>query len=262
MITTSTDHATRTQQVIRDIMDRLRQAIVELDVTYDEFQATKQWLIDVGEAGEWPLFMDVFVESTVERNAMRAREGSSGTILGPFHLPDAPVLEEPFRLPVREDEVGEPLVIRGTVADTSGTPLAGARLDAWHADASGGYSGFDPSLPEGLLRGQVVADAHGRYTLRTVMPGPYTIPPTGPTRDFSVAGGWSPWRPAHVHLIVSADGHEPLITQLYMDSSDYLDSDVADAVKPELVVHPEPTGEGTEMGFEYDFGLAAVAKAA
>lgn len=246
----------RTQQLVRELLERVHQAVVDLDIGYDEFQAGKQWLIDIGEAGEWPLFLDVFVESAVERNAYRERDGSQGTILGPFHLPDMPVLDAPFHLPVRDDESGAPLVMTGEVVDTAGRPLPGARLDVWHADASGGYSGFDPSLPEGLLRGQVIADADGRYTVRTVLPGPYTIPPAGPTRDFSVAGAWSPWRPAHVHLIVSADGHVPLITQLYIDSSDYLDSDVADAVKPELIVHPEPTGDGEEVGFSTTFRLA------
>ena len=59
----------------------------------------------------------------------------------------------------------------------------------------------------------------------------------------TAAAGWSPWRPAHIHLIVSAEGYEPLVTQLFIDSSDYLDSDVASAVKPELIVHPEPSAD-------------------
>jgi len=88
-----------------------------------------------------------------------------------------------------------------------------------------------------------------------VIPGPYTIPLDGPTGRMTAAAGWSPWRPAHIHLIVGADGYEPLVTQLFIDSSDYLDSDVASAVKPELIVHPEPTGDG-EYAFTYDYVLA------
>ena len=102
----------------------------------------------------------------------------------------------------------------------------------------------------------------------TVIPGPYTIPLDGPTGKMTAAAGWSPWRPAHIHLIVSAEGHEPLVTQLFIDSSDYLDSDVASAVKPELIVHPTPKeDEPGVFQFEYDFALApartpAVAKTA
>jgi catechol 1,2-dioxygenase len=73
----------------------------------------------------------------------------------------------------------------------------------------------------------------------------------------TAAAAWSPWRPAHIHLIVSAEGYEPLVTQLFIDSSDHLDNDVASAVKPELIVHPAPSAEDPELfEFEYDFALA------
>ena len=81
---------------------------------------------------------------------------------------------------------------------------------------------------------------------------------TAPPERLTAAAGWSPWRPSHIHLIVSAEGYEPLVTQLFIDTSDYLDDDVASAVKDELIVHPEPTGEGDELGFSYDFALAPV----
>ena len=75
----------------------------------------------------------------------------------------------------------------------------------------------------------------------------------------TAAAGWSPWRPAHIHLIVSAEGHEPLVTQLFIASSDYLDNDVASAVKPELIVHPTPKAdEPGVLEFDYDFVLARV----
>ena len=139
-------------------------------------------------------------------------------------------------------------VVSGRVTDVDGNPLADANLDIWQADAEGRYSGFMPGPPEGNLRGQVRTDADGRYEFVTVIPGPYTIPLDGPTGKMTAAAGWSPWRPAHIHLIVSAEGYEPLVTQLFIDTSDYLDNDVASAVKPELIVHPEPTGDG-ELAF-------------
>ena len=245
----------RANQLISDVLQRLHQAIVENDVTYEEYQIAKQWFIDVGLAGEWPLFGDVYVEHVVEEHVYGNRAGSQGTILGPFHLPDAPILEAPFELPHRPDEKGDRTMFSGRVTDLDGKPLAGAKLDIWQADAEGRYSGFMPGPPEGNLRGQVLADAEGRYEVWTVIPGPYTIPLDGPTGKMTAAAGWSPWRPAHVHLIVTADGHEPLVTQLFIDSSDYLDNDVASAVKDELIVHPEPDGEGG-YSFTYDFVLA------
>jgi catechol 1,2-dioxygenase len=245
----------RNDMIVSDMLRRIHEAIVEHDVTYAEFQAAKQWLIDVGQAGEWPLFLDVFVESAVEQNVYREREGTQGTILGPYYLPGAPILEAPYELPRRPDEEGEPVLMSGRVTDSDGKPIAGALLDVWQADAKGYYSGFEPELPEGILRGKVVADDDGRYEVRTVMPGPYTIPQDGPTGALVHAADWSPWRPAHIHLEVSADGYEPLVTQIFFDGGEYLDNDVASAVKDDLVVRPERKGDG-ELAFDYDFRLA------
>jgi catechol 1,2-dioxygenase len=247
----------RANQLITDVLRRIHEAIVQNDISYEEYQAAKQWLIDVGEAGEWPLFGDVYIEHVVEQQTFANRNGSQGTILGPFHLPDAPQLEAPFELPHRPDETGDRTRVSGRVTDSDGTPLAGANLDVWQADAEGRYSGFMPGAPEGNLRGQVRADTEGRYEFTTVVPGPYTIPLDGPTGKMTAAAAWSPWRPAHIHLIVSADGHEPLVTQLFIDTSDYLDNDVASAVKPELIVHPEPA-DGGDFEIGYDFALAPV----
>jgi catechol 1,2-dioxygenase len=157
---------------------------------------------------------------------------------------------------MRPDEKGDRLTFRGRVVDHEGQPLSGAVLDVWHADADGLYSGFS-DLPEGILRGKIIADADGRYEVRTIVPAPYTIPHDGPTGRMIAVAGWHPWRPAHIHVIVSADGYEALTTQLYIDSSDYLDDDVASAVKPELIVHPAPSDdEPGRLQFEYDFALS------
>ena len=245
----------RGNQVIGELIKRITALIADANVTYDEYQAAKQWLIDVGEAGEWPLWLDVFLEHAVEEQANRDRAGSQGTILGPFYLPDAPVVKAPFALPHRPDEKGDPLHVTGRVSSADGSPLAGAMLDVWHADASGLYSGFS-DIPEGMLRGKVRTNDDGSFEFRTVMPAPYMIPHDGPTGRMIAACGWHPWRPAHLHLLVSADGHETLTSQLYFASGDYLDSDVAEAVKDSLVVNPE--WKGNTLHFDYQFRLSPV----
>lgn len=245
----------RYDQVVGEMFRRINAAIAEHDVSYEEYQAAKQWLIEVGEAGEWPLLLDVFVEHAVEAQANRERAGSEGSILGPYYLPDAPFLDAPFELPHRPDEKGDRLLMTGRVVSGDGAPLAGAVLDVWHADAEGLYSGFS-DLPEGILRGKVVTGPDGRFELRTIVPAPYTIPHDGPTGRMIAACGWHPWRPAHVHLLVSADGYEVLTTQLYIDTSDYLDGDVANAVKDSLIVSPQPRGD--TLHFDYEFRLAPV----
>ncbi|MEA2324941.1 MAG: catechol 1,2-dioxygenase, partial [Solirubrobacteraceae bacterium] len=246
--------ARRGAVLIGDLVQRVRAFVAEHGATYEEYRAAKQWLIEVGEAGEWPLFLDVFVESAVEERAYAARPGSPGAIEGPYYLPDAPLLQPPFRLPCRDDEPGEALVLSGRVTSAGGGPLAGALLDVWQADAEGRYSGFSSEVPDGNLRGRVTAGDDGRYEVRTVRPAPYTIPHDGPTGRLIAAAGWHPWRPAHIHLKVSADGHELLTTQLTLADSEWVDDDVARAVKEPLIVRPQRR-DGV-LRIEHDFVLA------
>jgi catechol 1,2-dioxygenase len=246
--------------LIGDLVQRLRAFVAEHGATYDEYRAAKQWLIEVGEAGEWPLFLDVFVESAVEEQAHAARPGSPGAIEGPYHLPDAPLLEPPFRLPRRHDEAGDAVVLSGRVTSAGGRPLPGAVLDVWQADAEGRYSGFSSAVPEGNLRGRLTAGDDGRYEVETVRPAPYTIPHDGPTGRLIAAAGWHPWRPAHIHLKVSADGHELLTTQLTLADSEWVDDAVARAVKAPLIVHPQRR-DGV-LRIEHDFVLAELGSAA
>jgi catechol 1,2-dioxygenase len=55
-------------------------------------------------------------------------------------------------------------------------------------------------------------------------------------------------------MIIGAEGYEPLITQIFFDSTEYLDSDVAGAVKDDLIVRPERLDDGS-FAFEYEFKL-------
>ncbi|MFF5989239.1 catechol 1,2-dioxygenase [Prauserella flavalba] len=246
--------AERVSSVVGRILAGVHDAIRAEKVTYDEFQAAKQWLIDLGEGGEWPLFLDVFVEHVVEDVAAETQQGTKGSILGPYYLPGQRKLPSVASLPARPGEQGTPLVFAGQVRDTDGNPVAGAELDIWHADSEGYYSGFAPHLPDGNLRGVVVTDGQGRFEISTVQPAPYQIPTDGPTGRLIDAAGWHPWRPAHLHLIVRAPGCRPITTQLYFEGGEWLDSDIAQATKPELVLTPVEQGDGT-LRSEYDFVL-------
>lgn len=239
----------RVSTVVTAVLQGVHEAIRANDVTYPEFQAAKQWLMDLGEGGEWPLFLDVFVEHVVEEVAARTQDGTKGSILGPYYLPGQQRLPAVATLPMRPDEQGDPLTFSGRVTDLAGLPLAGAELDIWHADSEGYYSGFAPGIPDGNLRGVVTTDSEGRFEITTVQPAPYRIPTDGPTGRLIDAAGWHPWRPAHLHLIVRAPGHRPITTQLYFAGGEYVDSDVAEAVKPELVLTT------ADQRVEYDFVL-------
>jgi catechol 1,2-dioxygenase len=222
--------------------------------TYEEYNALKSWLISVGQDGEWPLFLDVWIEHVVEEVAAADRKGSKGTIEGPYYVPGAPALPGTAALPMRDGEPGTPLLFQGQVTSASGEPLPVALLEMWQADDDGLYAQFAPGIPEWNLRGTVVADDQGGFAVTTVQPAPYQIPTDGSCGRLVAAAGWHPWRPAHLHLKVSAPGHETLTTQLYFKGGAYVDDDVASAVKPELVLDPTPSAGGVAE-VTYDFVL-------
>jgi len=246
----------RVDEVATAAIKALHEVIRDKRVTYEEYDYLKKWMIQVGLDGEWPLFLDVWLEHVVEEVATADREGSKGTIEGPYYVPDAPLLPAECTLEMRADEPGSPLRFQGQVKAADGTPLSGALVDIWHADDLGFYSQFAPGLPDWLFRGRVVTDEEGRFAIRTMQPAPYQIPTDGSCGALIAAAGWHAWRPAHIHLKVSAPGHLLLTTQLYFEGGEYVDTDVADAVKPELMLAPTPRADGDGNEVTYDFVLA------
>jgi len=245
----------RVDTLAREVLDAVHATIRKHKVTYDEYNALKAWLIQVGQDGEWPLFLDVWVEHVVEEAATENRKGSKGTIEGPYYVPNSPQLPAGATLPMRENEKGTPLLFQGHVTSVDGTPLPGAKVEIWHADDEGYYSQFAPNIPEWNLRGTVVADDEGGFKIRTMEPAPYQIPTDGACGKLIAAAGWHAWRPAHLHLKVSAPGHQPITTQLYFKGGEHVADDIASAVKPELVLHPQPAEHGTGRVATYDFML-------
>jgi len=216
------------------------------EVTYEEFNIFKAWMIQVGEDGEWPLFLDVFLEHTIEDVNTRHREGTKGSIEGPYYVPDAPVLPSPAKLPMREDEKGTPLFFTGSVKNTHGEALTDAIVEIWLADDDGYYSQFAPNIPKWNLRGIVPVDSDGNFEIECIRPAPYQIPTDGATGKLIAAADWHAWRPAHLHLKVSAPGYELVTQQLYFPGDEHNDDDIANAVKPELMLDPQPNNKGGE----------------
>jgi catechol 1,2-dioxygenase len=263
----ATEHFTQ-KQIAADIADPARVSAIATDaiqalhgvirkhrVNYAEYDALKAWLIRVGEDGEWPLFLDVWLEHVVEEVVNADRKGAIGTIEGPYYIPGAPEFRSEATLPMRDDEKGTPFVFQGTVTDLDGNPLENAQVELWHADDDGYYSQFAPDIPEWNLRGTILTGADGRFTFHTIKPAPYQIPTDGSCGALVSAAGWHPWRPAHLHLKVSAAGKQLVTTQLYFDGGEYIEDDVAQAVKPELILRPTPAASGTGEEVTYDFAL-------
>ncbi|MDI3403395.1 catechol 1,2-dioxygenase [Streptomyces cavernicola] len=245
----------RVDTLVSELLAAAHDIIRRHKVTYAEYDALKSWLIQVGQDGEWPLFLDVWLEHVVEEVAGEDREGSKGTIEGPYYVPDSPRLPAEATLPMRDGEEGTPLLFQGRVTGVDGTPLAGALVEMWHADNDGFYSQFAPGLPEWNLRGAVVADDQGNFKIHTIEPAPYQIPTDGSCGRLIAAAGWHAWRPAHLHLKVSAPGRQLITTQLYFKGGSHVSDDIASAVKPELILDPGPAAHGAGREVTYDFVL-------
>ena len=144
-------------------------------------------------------------------------------------------------------------------------------LDVWQTQSSGLYDSQDESLGGELhMRGKFRTDAEGRYLIRTVLPVNYPIPSDGPVGRMLRATGRHPWRPAHIHFVVSADGYEPSRPISFDRTDEYLGSDAVFAVKESLICdfvrHDSRQGEAGPTGVEppyytaeFDFRLKPAA---
>ncbi|MDK8660230.1 catechol 1,2-dioxygenase [Corynebacterium sp. MSK204] len=247
----------RANEIYTDLLAAIAEVAHKHQVTYDEYRVLKNWIIQVGEYGEWPLWLDVFVEHEIEKINYNRNDytGTKGSIEGPYYVEKAPELHTPAVMPMRDqDREADSLIFTGQVTDVDGKGLGGATIELWHADKEGYYSQFAPNLPEWNLRATIITDDQGNFHITTLEPAPYQIPHDGPTGWFIESYGGHPWRPAHLHLMVKAPGYRTITTQLYFEGGEWVESDVATAVKPELMLNPQPNADGVAE-VTYNFAL-------
>lgn len=231
----------RLRELLTALTRHLHAFVRETEPTMAEWERAIGFLTATGQSctdtrQEFILLSDVLgVSMLVETlNGHRDPGATESTVLGPFHMTESPVRE--LGADIDLVGTGEPCVVSGRVLDRDGTPLPGAVLDVWQADAEGYYDVQQPDVqPPGNGRGLFTADAEGRFWFRTCVPSPYPIPTDGPVGELLHATGRHPYRPAHIHFITTADGHEPVTTHIFVAGSDYLDSDAVFAVKESLV---------------------------
>jgi catechol 1,2-dioxygenase len=158
---------------------------------------------------------------------------TESTVLGPFYVPGAPLREH--GADIRAEAAGVPALVHGRVLDLDGSPIADAELDVWQNGDDQLYAVQRPEADEDHLRGRFRSRGDGSYAFVAVRPTPYPIPYDGPVGAMLEATARHPWRPAHIHMIVRADGYRTLTTHVFDGASEYLESDAVFAVKPSLV---------------------------
>lgn len=200
---------------------------------------------------------------TVALNNAKPAGATESTVFGPFHVQGAPELA--LGADISGGAPGEPLFVQATVKGLNGEPVANALVDVWQADEDGFYDVQYQDSDRLRARAVLRSDMQGRVYFRTILPVAYPVPTDGPVGQMLSASGRHPWRPAHVHFMVQAEGYETLITHVFRDDDSYLDCDVVFGVRSSLMaqfVHhasgSPPFGPATNGGFytlDFDFVL-------
>ena len=242
----------RSTQLMRGLIAHLHDYVREVKLTHDEWFMVLKFLQEAGDIttdsrNEFMLLSDVTgVTSLVDILSEEGRpEATPASPLGPFYLADAPFVEQGGLL-CEEADPGIPTILKGKVTENDGTVIKGALLDIWHNADSGKYSNVDETQNDMNNRGRIYTNENGEFSVRTIRPQAYTVPIDGPVGDLMRAFDRSPWRSAHIHIIVSADGYEPVTTELFLSDCEYIDSDAVAGVRASLV--HDPVYEDTELG--------------
>ena len=234
----------RTAELMTALVRHLHDFAREVRLTEAEWMAAMQWLTRTGQISddkrlEFVLASDVLGLSmlVVQMNHRLDPAATPATVLGPFHIEGSPELG--FGADMSDGVPGTPLYVHGTVRDLDGNPVAGGVLDVWQADTEGAYESQLPDVDEARLRAKYTTREDGSYCVRTIAPKGYTIPMDGPVGELIAQTEISHFRPAHIHFLINVPGYEPLITHLFQEGAEYLDSDVVFGTKSELVVRFE-----------------------
>lgn len=230
----------RLRELMQAVVRHLHELARTVGLTEQEWAGAIRRLVETGRAtDEWrnefvlwsdTLGLSMLVDALANEKPAGATES---TIMGPFWVPGSPLRD--YGAAIFDSAAGEPALVRGRVLGVDGEPIAGAELDVWQNDATELYGVQDAETPDDHLRGRFLSRDDGSYAFVGVRPVVYPIPSDGPAGRMLAATGRHPWRPAHLHMIVTAPGYERLTTHFFDAETDYLDSDAVFAVKPSLV---------------------------
>jgi len=250
--TTAVGGSERLARVLPDALAALHEVLERHRVTEEEWHAVLRFLTDVGRADEFILLSDVTQTSVlIDAMSHAADDGATASdVEGPLYREDPPWREAPVKIYEDYDGMGEcdVLFVSGRVTSTDGTPLP-AVVDVWQTGPDGGYDLWDERQPDYNFRGRFRVADSGVYEFQTVVPKPYTVPTDGPVGRYLDAVGQHPWRPAHIHFKVSAEGHRTLVTQVFFPGDPYLSDDTIGAVK-EALVRPIERHDGGRGGVD------------
>jgi hydroxyquinol 1,2-dioxygenase len=270
----------RFKQVMTSLVSHLHAFARDVDLTPDEWMTAIQFLTATGQKcddkrQEFILLSDTLglsmqVVRLAQERGIRANPkladataATEATVQGPFFWEGAPKL--PLGADLQGELPGVPARYSGKVTDLDGRPVANCLFDVWSGDTEGFYDlQKGPDAPM-QLRAQFQTDAQGNYHFWSIKPSKYPVPVDGPVGTMLLKMGRHPFRPGHMHMMLRAQGFQPLITHLFVSDSEYLESDAVFGVRKTLIVDYGKHAPGTApdgrvlntewMSCEYDFKL-------
>jgi len=251
----------RLKQIVDAVVRHAHAFFREVQLTDQEFEKGLEFVKAIGQAtvddhNEVVLCADVLGFSTLVTllNTVDRSNRTPGALLGPFYRGNSPEYADGATI-VDEGSPGAPLFVKCRVVDTAGKPVKGAMVDVWQASPVGLYENQDPDQPDMNLRGRFHTDADGYFRFRSVRPAGYPVPTHGPVGRLLEHQHRHPYRPAHIHFVVIAEGYDTLISQVFADDSEYLGSDVVFGVNRALVgkfaAHEDGKAPVSDVSGEY-----------
>lgn len=238
----------RVLEIMTSLATHLHAFVKETALTHDEWREglkLLQWTgeITTPERNEFVLLSDVLGVSSLVDMINSDPKTTSSSVLGPFHVAGAP--DKELGADLKRHYEGDVVLVEGCIKDIKGNPISGAKVNIWQTAPNGKYSSQDDEQDTHSFHGIFTADENGEYRFTTVKPCVYTIPSDGPVGVILDATGRHPWRPSHLHYIVSAPGYKSLVTEVFPSDDPYLDQDTVFGVRDDLVVAYEEMEAGT-----------------
>lgn len=256
------DISPRLAEVMSCLVRHLHAFAKEIHLTQEEWDygigfLTRTGQICSGERQEFILLSDTLGLSMLVDaiNNRRPPGATENTVFGPFHVENAPIRAMGDTISL--DGKGESCRFDGKVLDLNGNPVAGACVDVWSDNADGFYDVQQPGIqPRWNNRGRFITGADGAYSFVGIKPVSYPIPDDGPVGQMLGHLGRHPYRPAHMHYLVTAPGFQRLVTHTFVGGDSYLTSDAVFGVKSTLIAPFERLSDAETLWHSpFDFVL-------
>jgi catechol 1,2-dioxygenase len=250
----------RLRELTASLIRHLHAFVKETKLTDQEFEIASTLMAEMAkftgdERNEYLLFCDAIAISELidAINHQRPPTAVGYALVGPFYRANAPRRKRGESI-VSDDTEGNRVRISGRVYElATRAPIAGAMLDVWQAATNGLYENQDANQPDYNLRGRFETDKDGTFELVALLPTPYPVPTDGPVGELLRLAKRQPYRPAHIHFIVSAPNFETLVTQVFRNGDPILDDDPVFSADRNLI--GEFRHDNGEYSLQYDFQL-------